>query len=58
MEDTCSLAQQPDRSKIDMKNNAAVRHWCKHLGIPPTQLQKVVEKVGNSAKAIEKQLGY
>jgi hypothetical protein len=49
---------RPDRSKIDMKSDDAVRYWCRHLGVSPTQLQKLVEKVGNSAAAVEKELGF
>jgi hypothetical protein len=49
---------KPDRSKINMQSDEEVMYWCKHLGVSPTQLQKVVEKVGNSASAVEKELGF
>ena len=49
---------QPDRSKINMRDDDEVRHWCRHLGVSPTELQKVIAKVGNSAKAVEKELGF
>lgn len=49
---------KPDRSKINMQSDAEVMYWCKHLGVSPSQLQKLVEKVGNSAKAVEKELGF
>jgi hypothetical protein len=49
---------KPDRSKINMQSDEEVRYWCKHLGVSPSQLQKVVEKVGNSAHAVEKELGF
>ena len=49
---------KPDRSKINMQSDDEVIYWCKHLGVSPTQLQKIVEKVGNSAKAVEKELGF
>ena len=48
---------QPDRGKIDMSDDVAVRYWCKHLGITRPQLQHVIEKVGSSAAAVEKELG-
>ena len=48
---------QPDRGKINMSEDHEVRHWCKHLGIPRDELQKVVDKVGSSVKAVEKELG-
>ena len=49
---------QPDRSKINMSQDHEVRYWTKHLGITRDELEKVVEKVGNSAKAVEKELGF
>ena len=49
---------QPDRSKINMSEDYEVRDWTKHLGITRDELEKVVEKVGNSAKAVEKELGF
>jgi len=49
---------QPDRSKINMSEDYEVRYWTKHLGITRDELEKVVEKVGNSAKAVEKELGF
>jgi len=48
---------QPDRSKINMNEDYEVRYWIKHLGISKQELAKVVEKVGNSAAAIRKELG-
>ena len=49
---------EPDRSKISMSEDYEVRYWCKHLGITREELQKVVDKVGSSAKAVEKELGF
>jgi hypothetical protein len=48
---------QPDRGKIDMSQDVAVRYWCKHLGITRPQLQNIIDKVGNAAAAVEKELG-
>jgi len=47
----------PDRGKINMSDDIVVRYWCKHLGITRPQLQLVIDKVGNSASAVEKELG-
>ena len=47
---------QPDRSKINMKQDYEVHYWTKHLKISKEELQKVVDKVGNSAAAIRKEL--
>lgn len=49
---------QPDRSKINMNEDYEVHYWCKHLGVTREELQKVVDKVGNSVKAVEKELGF
>jgi hypothetical protein len=46
-----------DRGMIDMTVDEQVRYWCKHLGITRPQLQLVIDKVGNSARAVEKELG-
>jgi hypothetical protein len=49
---------QPDRGKIDMNDDDIVRYWCKHLGITRSQLQHVIDKVGNSVQAVEKELKF
>jgi hypothetical protein len=46
----------PDRSKINMHEDFEVRHWTKILGVSKEQLQKAVDKVGNSAAAVRKEL--
>jgi Protein of unknown function (DUF3606) len=48
---------RPDRGKINMSEDYEVRYWCKHLGVDRGELQKVIDKVGNSVKAVEKELG-
>ncbi|MDB5517708.1 MAG: hypothetical protein JWQ17_4466 [Tardiphaga sp.] len=45
-----------DRSKINMHAAFEVRHWRKALGVSKEQLQKAVDKVGNSAAAVRKEL--
>ncbi len=49
---------KPDRSKINMSEDYEVKYWCQHLGVTRDELQKVIDKVGNSAKAVEKELGF
>jgi 3-oxoacyl-[acyl-carrier-protein] synthase III len=46
----------PDRSKISMENEAVVRYWTKHLGVTRERSQSIVEKVGNSAASVLKEL--
>lgn len=48
---------QPDRSKINMHEAHEVQYWTKHLNISKEELQRAVDKVGNSAAAVRKQLG-
>jgi hypothetical protein len=43
----------PDRSKIPMREVHAVHSWTKHLGISREELQRVVDKVGNSASTYD-----
>ncbi|KAA0073707.1 DUF3606 domain-containing protein [Tardiphaga sp. P9-11] len=45
-----------DRSKINMHEEHQVRHWTKHLKVTKEELQSVVEKVGNSAATVRKEL--
>ena len=48
---------QPDRSLINMGEDYEVRYWTKHLGVSREELQAAVDKVGNAAAAVRKQLG-
>jgi hypothetical protein len=45
-----------DRSKINMHEDYEVKYWTKELGVDKEQLQKLVDKVGNSAAAVHKEL--
>jgi 3-oxoacyl-[acyl-carrier-protein] synthase III len=47
---------QRDRSKINMHEDFEVKYWTKELGVSRDELQKAVDKVGNSAAAVRKQL--
>jgi hypothetical protein len=46
-----------DRSRINMNEDYEVKYWTHHLGVSREELQKAVEKVGNSAAAVRKELG-
>jgi hypothetical protein len=56
MPDDLTKRGSPDRSKIAMHEEHEVRYWTKHLGISRDQLQRAVDKVGNSAAAVKKEL--
>jgi uncharacterized protein DUF3606 len=46
----------PDRSKINMPESYEVKYWTRELGVNRDQLQKLVDKVGNSAASVRKEL--
>jgi hypothetical protein len=57
MPDDLAKVGQPDRSKIAMDEEHEVRYWTKHLGVSKEELQRALDRVGNSAAAVKKQLG-
>ena len=50
--------EQPDRSKINIHEPHEVKYWTRALGISKEDLQKAVDKVGNAAPAVRKELGF
>lgn len=57
MPDNLTNRVQPDRSKINMHEPYEVKYWTRALGVSKDELQKAVDKVGNSAAAVRKELG-
>jgi hypothetical protein len=55
--DSLTKKEQRDRSKIHMHEAWEVKCWIKELGVSREQLQKAVDKVGNSIAAVRKELG-
>jgi hypothetical protein len=47
----------PLRNHIAMNEEIEVKYWTKHLGVTREELQRAVDKVGNSAGAVRKELG-
>jgi len=47
----------PLRNHIAMNELLEVKYWTKHLGVTRDELQRAVDKVGNSAAAVRKELG-
>jgi hypothetical protein len=45
-----------DRSKINMHEAQEIHCWAKHLRISEDKLQKAVDKVGNAAAVVKKEL--
>jgi hypothetical protein len=56
MTDSLTTREQPDRSKINMSDAKEVHCWTKHLNISKDELQRAIDKVGNSAAAVRKEL--
>ena len=54
--DTLTKRSQPDRSKINMNEAIEIKYWSKALGVDRKLLRKAVDKVGNSAAAVRKEL--
>jgi len=46
----------PDRSKISMQNDHEVKYWARHFGVTQKHLRLAIEKVGNSAASVRKEL--
>lgn len=46
-----------DRSKINMQQPHEARYWTRHLGVSRDALEKAIDKVGNGAAAVRKELG-
>jgi Protein of unknown function (DUF3606) len=56
MADKPSKRGPQDRSRINTSEDYEVRYWSRKLGVSPEQLKAAVRKVGNSAKAVEREL--
>jgi hypothetical protein len=54
--DNLAKKDQRDRSKINMHEDFEVKYWTHELGVSREKLQQVVDKVGNSAAAVRKEL--
>jgi hypothetical protein len=55
--DDKSQRGSPDNQRISLTQDYEVRDWCKSLGVSEQELRAVVEKVGNSADAVRRELG-
>jgi len=54
--DNLTKKDQRDRSKINMHEDFEVKYWTHALGVSREKLQRAVDKVGNSAAAVRKEL--
>jgi hypothetical protein len=49
--------RNPERNFINMRDEYELKYWIKHLGVSREKLQHAVDKVGDSASAVRKELG-
>jgi hypothetical protein len=47
---------RPIRVHIDLSRDIQLRYWTRHFRVSSDELQKAIDKVGNSASAVRKQL--
>jgi predicted transcriptional regulator len=45
-----------DRNKIALDSDDQVRQWTKHFGVTQHELARAIERVGNSAAVVRKEL--
>lgn len=57
MADDLSNRGPQDRSKINIEESWEVRYWSQKFGVTEQQLKDAVRAVGQSAEAVQKQLG-
>jgi Protein of unknown function (DUF3606) len=51
-----SAKRPPIRNRIDLSDPGQVRAWKRRLGLSTNDLQRVIEKVGNSITAVTKEI--
>jgi hypothetical protein len=56
MADDRTLKGPRDRSRINFSEDYEVRYWTQKFGVTEDELRAAVNRVGNSAKALEKEL--
>jgi len=48
---------QPDRSKINLDQSDELKYWTRALKVSEEEIRAAIEKVGNSAATVRKELG-
>jgi hypothetical protein len=56
MGDDKSNRSGQDRSRINMHEDYEVRYWTEKFGVNKDELQRAVDRVGSSAKAVEQEV--
>jgi ribosome biogenesis GTPase A len=47
---------KPDRNKIDLSDDETMRRWAKNFGKTHQEIAVAIDKVGNAAAAVRKEL--
>jgi hypothetical protein len=56
MSDDKSKAGGQDRKRISLSEDYEVRDWAEKFGVSEDELRRAVEKVGNQAEDVEREL--
>ena len=56
MTDDKTQTGNPDRQRISLSENYEARDWAEKFGVTEDQLRRAVEKVGNLASDVEREL--
>ena len=56
MGDNLTKKETPDRSKIYMHQPHEVHYWTRHMNVSKEDLRRAIDRVGNGAAAVRKQL--
>jgi len=56
MPDNTSKPGGQDRTRINVNEPYELRDWAKKFGVSPEQVKAAVQKVGDQADAVERQL--
>lgn len=56
MSDDKNATGNPDRQRISLSEDYEVRDWSKKFGVSEERLRQAVEKVGNQADDVEREL--
>ena len=57
MADDLTKRQPQDASRISLSENWEVQYWTEKFGVSADTLKRAIAKVGNSAAAVERELG-
>lgn len=49
---------KPSRATIDLTDEAVARGWTKQLGKSKEEIAAAIEKVGDNAETVKRELGY